>query len=139
MTDLKTKLTSIVPNWSSIDTEPGFSKYLQEVDPISGNIRMNFFEKAIFNEDVVRVADFYKDYNSRKPKSREEILSRKVGVSGSGASESTVDSADNQKKIYSIEEYSKIMDAISRGKYDKKTAKIIEKRLDQAIMDGRVR
>ncbi len=141
LNNLKAKLTSVVPTWSSIDTEPEFSAYLNEIDIHSGQPRMNFFTSAIHDRDVGRVATFYKAYSSLKPQTREEILASHIGVNGSGASESTTTGSDIQKKVYTLAEYSKFMDDYTKGKYRKKMkeASIIEKQFDKAFEEGRVR
>jgi hypothetical protein len=138
---LKATLAGVVPNFSKIDKEAAFSAYLKGIDQLSGSPRMKFFASAIKDNDVARVANFYNEYISQKPKSRSEILSGKVGVTGSGASESTSTGRDSQKKVYSIVEYTDFMTARNSGKLKmtRQEANVIEKRFDIAFQEGRVR
>lgn len=141
MEDLKAKLSNIVEDWSVIDLEEDFGKYLKEVDPFSGVLRSTLFTRAIHDRDVKRVSDFYTDYKALKPKSREEILSAKVTPKASGASSAGSTNGNTGKRIYTIEEYTKFMDDFARGKYPgtKQEAEAKERMFDEAWMDNRVR
>lgn len=137
---LKTGLLKLVPNFERIDMDPDFHKYLQGVDEDSGIPRSKLFASAVTSRDVKGTARFYLDFNSLKPKTREEILSSKVKPTGSGAS-STDDSGNKgKKKMYHYQEYSKFMDDIGRGKY---RGKEDEKKkwlaiYDRALEEGRM-
>lgn len=143
MNQLKKVLTKLVPDWQRIDVEKPFEAYMKDVDPVSGRLRSELFSTAIANRDVERVASFYSNYQSLKPKSKKDILASKVTPVGSKASRSD-DSGKESEKMYSMEEYSKFMDDVAKGKYRhtkelREKAKKIERQFDRAYADGRLR
>jgi hypothetical protein len=138
--DLKRRLDGIVPGWSVLDEEEGFHQFIQEYDEVSGRPRSDLFANAVTMGDVVGVARFYKDYSDTKPKSREEILSRKVTPVAGGASATDGSGHDGQKPLYRVSDYNKFMDDVTKGKWRTrmKEAKIKERQYDQAYIDGRL-
>jgi hypothetical protein len=143
LVNLKKKLTTIVPDWESIDLEDGFKDFINDADPASGLPRSKFFLSAISTFDVERVASFYNAYKALKPKSKEEILESKVTPAG-GGSEENDQKVDESKKVYSIQDYNRFMDDLAKGKYNstaqlRKEAAVLERKFDLAIMEGRMR
>jgi hypothetical protein len=144
MEQIKARLSKLVPDWSTIDLEPGFEKYITGTDEASGVQRLKFFQTAINDRNVSALAGFYNHYKSLKPKSKQEVLASRVTPSGNGGSESSPLGRDNPKKVYSIKEYTDFMDSVARGDYRgsaarRKEAQLIERQFDTAMIEGRIR
>lgn len=135
----KDKLLAKVKNFETVDSDPEFHSYLQEIDEDSGVPRGKLFAAAVASRDVKGTARFYLDFESLKPKTREEILSSKVSPKGSNHSV-VDDSGSKNKKTYKISEYEKFMTDLTKGKYRgrEKEAKQIEASFDRALQEGRV-
>lgn len=57
-------LDVLVPQWKTIDTAPGFLEWLNQVDPMAGQVRMNMFVGARDDGDGARCATFYQRYSA---------------------------------------------------------------------------
>lgn len=136
---LKVKLSSIVPDWNDIDLEPQFKTYIEGYDDVSGFPRGKLFSNAVNIGDVAGVARFYKEYQNLKPKSRTDILAEHVTPNSGGASSS--DGTQQNKRLYSLAEYTKFMDDVTKGKYkhNRKEALKQERIFDIAFSEGRIR
>lgn len=142
ISNLKQKLSGIVENFEAIDTDPKFGKYLEAEDEYSGVPRKTLFSRAIKNGDIRRVADFYKDFASKRPQRKEEILGKKISPIGKSSENSEV-SHGNKKKVYTMQEYNETYDRYLRGGFKNENEKktLIEKMklLDLAFVEGRIR
>jgi hypothetical protein len=139
---LKQKLAKYVENFESIDLDPKFGKYLEEEDEYSGVPRRSLSSRAIKNGDVGRVAAFYKDFASKRPARKEDILGKKISPVGR-SSESSEGASSSKKKIYTMKDYTDTYDRYLRGgfKTEKEKNDLIDKMklLDKAFMEGRLR
>lgn len=137
--ELRLKLSKMVNNFDAVDTSPGFAKFLGEVDDYSGRTRKELYSLAVTNGDVRRVADFYKDYISNLPATKESILERKVAPVGSGGSNQN---GTPVKQQYTLDEYLSTYDAYNKGKYrNAKEKKALQDKmniLDEAYSQGRI-
>jgi hypothetical protein len=134
----KSSLTKAVPDWTKIDVDPKFAEFIEAVDPFSGLPRKVLFQRAVQGRDTQRVALFYQDYMKLMPKSKEEILAKKVTPTGSGHSESVEPKAG---KVFSLREFEAFMDDYSKGRYKgkEKEAQLLEAKFDKAFREGRIR
>lgn len=135
---LKEKLSVVVDDWQQIDSDPKFLTYLDEVDEIEGVTRKELFSSAVQSRRVKEVASFYKDYKAQRSPKKEEILSKKITPVGTKST--PVDADKDVKKTYTIGEYNKFMDDLTKGKYKgkEKEAKLIEAKFDKAFFEGRI-
>jgi hypothetical protein len=53
------ELGRLVPDWQEIDTDDGFTAFLDEADELSGRSRRTFFQEADKHMDAARVAKFF--------------------------------------------------------------------------------
>lgn len=56
------RLSALVPNWESIDSDPGFTAWLDSVDRLTGYPRRRFFSEADGRNDADRVSRFFIEY-----------------------------------------------------------------------------
>lgn len=139
MTRVKEKLTQVFPQWEQVDKDPKFSEYIKGIDELSGSTRQTLFTKALDSRDVGRLASFYKDfYKLTNPKGSKDILESMITPTGSNVSNVNPDS--NRKKNYSMKDYIRFMDDVSKGRFRgrEREARQIEQRFDKALMEGRM-
>lgn len=53
----------LVPNFQAIDADPRFTAYLDELDPMTGRFRREFFNEADSNNDANRIAVFFRGFS----------------------------------------------------------------------------
>lgn len=64
--DFIADLSRLVPNWAVIDSNPGFTAYLDEIDPQTGRARREFFSEADRSNSAARVASFFTSFSGNK-------------------------------------------------------------------------
>lgn len=71
-------LETIVPDWKEIDVDAGFTAFLDEVDPLSGKSRREYFNDADSTNNASRIANFFTAYKATKvpPKPVKPVESR---------------------------------------------------------------
>lgn len=136
--EFKTRLNKVVPSLETIDYDPKFHEFLKGIDEDSGVPRSQLFANAVKARDVKSTARFYLDFNSNKPKSKEEYLSSKVKPTGGGSSAPS--GTGKKQRMIPFSEYSKYMDDVGMGKYkgDKDTKAKLDAMYDKAIAEGRI-
>jgi hypothetical protein len=132
---LRNKLEELIPNFEKIDEDPGFAKYLNEVDPLSRKVRMDLFANSVNTLDVAGVARFYKEFSG---KSKESFMDDFITPTGDGATDSAPERTG--KKIHRLADYEQFMDDITKGKYRgrEKEARKLELMYDKAYQEGRL-
>lgn len=135
---LRDGLTKLVSNFESVDNDPKFNIYLSQVDEVSGIPRKDLFAAAVNARDIKGAARFYEDFNSLRPKTREEILAGKVSPSGGGATNS--DSQQGGPKLHKFSDWSKFMDRVTKGhfKSSPKEKSRLTAMYDKAMAEGRM-
>ena len=136
---LKSNLNSLVSDWEDIDTDPQFLKYLEEIDELEGMTKKELFASAVQSRKAKLVAPFYLEYKAQKSPNKEEILKKHITPVGTKGGSVNMDN-DNKKETYSISEYTRFMDDVSKGLYrgKDKEAKQKEMIFDKAFMEGRI-
>ena len=135
---LKVKLSTLVDDWQEIDVDPGFINYLEEIDEVDSVPRKQLFSSAVQSRSAKALAGFYLDYKAQRSPKKDDILSKKVTPVGTKGT--AVDMDKDTKRTYTIEEYNKFMNDLTRGKYrgKEKEANLIEAKFDKAFQEGRI-
>lgn len=133
------RLEGLVENFDDIDVDPRFHKFLGETDD-SGLPRKTFFAKGVQGGDFMRVAGYYKEFLSTLPKSREDILEKKIAPVGGG--DAISNGTPDAPLTYTIQEYMDKSSIIERGSWrnTKERDKLYKdiKVLEQAFVEGRL-
>lgn len=135
------KLGNLVPDYDELDYDPGFKKWMDEPDTYSGFQRKQLLHNAKNSGDVVRVAEFFVEYQQLTASPREEsnkALEKAVGPTGSNASQVNT---EQKFRTYTMTEVEAFYDSVNRGKYIGKEseAKALEAKYDKAFAEGRIR
>jgi hypothetical protein len=133
-------LEKIVPDYEVIDHNPKFLEFMDEIDPSTGDKRMDTFKSAESYRDADRVADFFLEFKRTLPRSKRERLEENItptGTSGAGDVISNV----KPEEGFTATEVEKFFNDVTRGVYRnrKKEANDIENRITKAYMEGRIR
>lgn len=135
----KGKIESLVEDFDSLDVNPKFMTYLDETDPLTGQPRRVFFDKAVSYGDFVRTAGFYNDFAKTLPQSKAEILGKKVSPLGGGA---TPTGGVGKPKTYSLDEYNETYALYNKGGFrtQEERTNLLNKMdlMDQAFVEGRI-
>tara|TARA_R100000808_G_C2155041_1_gene166723 strand:+ start:1127 stop:2083 length:957 start_codon:yes stop_codon:yes gene_type:complete len=138
-------LSSIAPDWQTINESQGFQDWLLEVDPLSGVTRQVYLEDAQKKFDVERVAQFFLTWSSlngtgsaqQKKQASNSELRRQISPK-KGRSSGT--NAPGSKSTYTQADIGKFYADIRKGKYkgrDEERAKI-ERDIFAAQAEGRI-
>lgn len=111
------KLKAAVPNYSEINLDPGFEKFIYDNDPINGGQRITYFRQAESNGDVATLARYMLEYSSlAKPV---DPLAEKVTPTGGGT---PVAPQETTKETLAYSDMIKFYDDITSGKYKGKAS-----------------
>jgi len=118
--DFKTKLAQVVPDWPTIDNDPGFNTWMSQVDTVSGSIRSTLMVAAFRTHDVGRVAEFYNEFTATQnpPDPRlNQVVPNAVPNSGVPPD---VNQGTAGKKIWTTAEIGDFYSAKRRGQFQNK-------------------
>jgi hypothetical protein len=62
---LDAQVSELVPNWQTIDRDPGWLKWLVGVDTMSGRVRQVLMNEAIDSGNARRVAEIFRQYTAQ--------------------------------------------------------------------------
>ena len=131
--DFQDRLTTRVPNALELDADPAFRKWLSQVDPDSGRVRLELARAAKQIDDVKRVATFYEDWIAEQGRAdpREEMISpNRAADAGQGAPTGRNWSRDEIKSFYTAKRERRVTpDEVKR----------IEQDIFAAQREGRIR
>jgi hypothetical protein len=140
------KLSSYVPNWEVLNTDPDFVSWLQEVDPLSGYTRHQLLLTAYQNQDVTKVANFFKVYENTVQKNQLEetptventpiVSEASRNVAPTHREKAT--SGNISKKIFKQSEIEDFYKKASLGKIKGEAKTKQEAAIVQAVMEGRI-
>lgn len=135
-------LTNEVPDWKVVNVDEGFLAWLQEFDPIAGVTRHQALAQAHQNMQAQRVAAIFKAYKALTaqpaPSKQNQELQRQQAPTRSRASAAPAAEPSNTK-IWSQAEISRFYDDWRRGFVDEQEAERIQREIDAAVAEGRVR
>lgn len=137
------ELSRQVPDWETVNVDPGFMDWLAEVDALSGAPRQAYLDSAFNAHDVARTAALFNAYKAtlapapqQTPARRE--LERQVAPTPSKGNASNPP-ASASEKVYSLREIETFYHDVAQGKYSPDEAKRVENEIDLAVATGRVR
>lgn len=130
-------LTSLVPNWQELNSDPDFLDWLKERDELSGYTRHELMLMAHERRDAHRVAQFFKRYLAEVgvDRSKAEGHSR---VSVSPQSRKVSNTGERSQRVYKESEIKSFYRDLALGKIPPDVASKWEKEYTQAVIEGRV-
>jgi hypothetical protein len=141
-----TRISSAIPDWRTVNSDPRFHEWLLTPDALSGLPRQTLLEDAQRKLDVDRVVSFFsawRSMNGQPPaqSTRDAAVSeldRQVSPGRSRAG--SVTSAADKAKTYTAQDISKFFDDVRRGLYRGKEAERdrIERDIFAAQQQGRI-
>lgn len=132
------EVAASVPDWETINVEPGFVEWLNEIDPLLGNTRMSALTAAREALDAARVVFIFSTYKRERGSSAQssDELAKQVSprAAASAAPVATGGGTVSQRQI--VQFYSDLR----RGEYAgrEQEAARLEEVFNQAIAEGRV-
>ena len=146
------RLDAEIPDWRTLNTDPGFLNWLQQTDPFSGQQRHSMLNSAVTSLSTDRVKAFFEGYidqtaavshqappdTGRQPQVSLESLvapARPKSSTGQGAQQS------NGKRIWNSGDIQKFYADVRKGAYRARPADRarIEEEIIAAGREGRVR
>ena len=116
-------ISSKVPHWNDINTNPDFQSWLLEIDPLTGVSRETYLEDAQRSLDAHRVVNFFTTWEQAtgKPstaqptrKAQDSSLQKQVSP---GRSRSNGASPSGEPPTYSPKDITKFFSDVRQGKY----------------------
>ena len=135
------KLAAQVPNWETLNVDQGFLTWLAEVDPIYGLPRQVALSNAYESSDADRTAIIFKQYQGMLAPTQQrpsQQLQSQVAPTRSRASSAPATSAGD-KPIYSQDQIANFYNEWIKGHIDPAEAERIEKDINAAYSEGRIR
>jgi uncharacterized protein (DUF885 family) len=131
------KLNSQVPDWMAINDDPDFHAWLGEVDDLTGALRQEILSAAEGKRDADRVARFFKAFKKvQETKSAAATASLDSQVAPVA---SRVDEPPKGKKIWTRAEIADFYARDRRGELTEEQSAAIDKEVQLAIRERRVR
>jgi hypothetical protein len=137
------KLAALVPDWATINTDPGFLEWLSGTDEMSGLTRQAYIDHAYQNQDVQRTAVIFNAWKAlaagkapEAPAQAKTEIQRQVEP---GKSKSVpVTQSDAATKVWTAKEVEQFYRDLREGRF-KNTAEAekIEAEIDLAVSQGR--
>ena len=136
-------LAQQVPDWETLNIDPGFLNWLQEVDPVYGIPKQVALSNAYEGGDVARVATIFNSYKGtlapRAPKAKtgQQELQRQVAPTRTRSGTPPTNSESEQ--YFTNQDIEQFYTDWRRGVYDDAEAAIMEKQIHAAAAEGRIR
>jgi len=136
-------LAQQVPDWESVNVDPGFLSWLAEVDSVYGIPRQYAVNNAYENLDAKRTADIFKQYKAtlapvqQRQQNKTVELQRQVAPTRSKSSPTPA--ASDNKGIWDQNQITQFYEDWRRGMLNETEAAQMEKDIHAAIAEGRIR
>ena len=136
-------LAQQVPDWETLNIDPGFLSWLQEVDPVYGIPKQVALSNAYEGGDVARVATIFNSYKGTlapkapKAKTGQQELQRQVAPTRTRSGTPPTNSESDQ--YFTNQDIEQFYTDWRRGVYDDAEAAIMEKQIHAAAAEGRIR
>lgn len=133
-------LETLVPNFRTVDTDPGFLKWMKQPDTYSGITRASLFGKAEDARDVARVAEFFVEY-SQLTAPIDQMEKHITPVGGGSAPVAPAARPKEKGQIIYQSEIDTFYDDVMRGRYVGRHDEVlnIEAQIDAAMVGGRIK
>jgi len=135
------KLSTQVPNWETLNTDQGFLNWLAEVDPVYGLPRQVALTNAYESLDASRTAVIFNQYQGKVAPTQQkpsQQLQSQVAPTRSRSSPAPATSAGD-KPIYTQDQIADFYNEWIKGHLDSAEAERIEKDINAAYSEGRIR
>ena len=144
-----TQLSALVPDWQTINVDPKFLAWLNQVDPVSGYTKHQLLRMAYEERDAVKVARFFQAYKQEQQQqvSAEEASTTPTTPSTPPATKAAAPphrrTAANparrtNKRVYKQSEIEAFYRDAALGKIPPDEWRNLEKELVAAVVEGRV-
>ena len=128
-------LDTLVPGWKEQNNDPAFLEWLRDVDPISGMVRQDLLSRYEAERNSRQVANIFKAFGGNTgTKQNHQTLAQQVSPSRGHS----VNSAQS-KPFYTEQQIAQFYDAWRRGMYTDEQGKALEKDIELAYAEGRIR
>ena len=127
-------LDTLVPGWKEQNNDPAFLEWLRDVDPVSGMVRQDLLSRYEAERNSRQVANIFSAFSGKTSKQSQPKLAQQVSPSRghSGA-------APQSKPVYTESQIAGFYDAWRRGMYTDEQGKALEKDIELAYAEGRIR
>lgn len=135
-------LARAVPDWETVNQDPGFIAWLQEADPVYGVPRGEVLQTARSRLDAVRAVAVFNAFKATVTPPQEPAKSPSVEKQVSPrASNASPPPAPREKPILTQAQVAKFYDDVRRGVFRNREAEMqhIELVINEALAEGRVR
>ena len=135
------KLSAQVPNWETLNVDQGFLAWLAEVDPVYGLPRQVALTNAYESFDANRTAIIFNQYQGKVAPTQQkpsQQLQSQVAPTRSRASPAPTTSAGD-KPTWSQDQIANFYNEWIKGHLDQAEAERIEKDINAAYAEGRIR
>lgn len=135
--DFFKSLTAIVSDWEQINEDPGFIKWLEEVDELTGETKQTLLSRAEGARDAARVGKFFTSYkkasSSWAANSAQSLESQVVPPTNKSPD------TPPSKKVWTRAEITDFYGRMRRGEVSDQDAIAIEADITAASIEGRIR
>jgi hypothetical protein len=134
-------LSAQVPNWETLNIDQGFLAWLAEVDPVYGLPRQVALTNAYESLDANRTAIIFNQYQGKVAPMQQkpsQQLQSQVAPTRSRASPAPATSAGD-KTVWSQDQIANFYNEWIKGHLDQAEAEQIEKDINAAYAEGRIR
>lgn len=131
------KLAAAIPDWMTINDDPEFHSWLAEHDELTGYQRQELLLQAEKRKDAGRVARFFDAF--KKTKSKTQVAAVDSLESQVPPVTSRADAPPPGKKIWTRGEIADFYARDKRGEYSVEKSAAIEKDIQEAVRERRVR
>lgn len=128
-------LDTLVPNWKEQNNDPAFLEWLRDADPVSGMVRQDILTRYESERNARQVANIFNAFNgnAQRQPSRQTLAQQVSPSRGhSGAN-------PQSKPVYTEQQVANFYDAWRRGMYTEEQGKALEKEIELAYVEGRIR
>ncbi|MEM0461955.1 MAG: hypothetical protein QW318_07150 [Candidatus Caldarchaeum sp.] len=138
------RLSEAVPNWEEINNSQGWLDWLRQPEGLSGIQRVQFLQDAQRNYDVDRVIGFFNAYlGDTGTSSGSDAKAKQQKMISPGKARTSPASTDPQGgksgKVFSRSDIQKFYTNVSTGKYTPEQKAAIEREIEQAMLEGRIK
>jgi len=132
-------LDARIPDWETINVNPAFTKWLNEVDPLARRTRQAMLDAAQADFDVAGVASFFTQWKQSPtgPASQPTLEAQLSPARGAGNPETPLNPAN--KKVWTQTEIAAFYDDVRRKRIPEKEAERIEQEINVAMQEGRIK
>lgn len=132
-----TSLDNALPDWRSQNEDKEFLAWLAEPDPVYNVRRQELLERAVAAKDVNATASIFMLFRQRTNNPNQNPLARQVAPAHNR--NTPVSTNEPQKRIFTQAEIKDFYEACRKGWLKDDEAARMEKEIDRAVAEGRVR